>query len=190
MKLIQNDPVSFLQKKVFKKYSKKTAAVGFKLFYYHAWEDSRKAIWSFLKQQKELKIIHIKRINTLKQLLSEKIALKSNIWTNYTGEHEEKMSVEIDYDECLEMFIRVQKERDQGDTYFKNHDKIDVVYEDLSTNHVREVKRIQEFLNVANENLKPNTHKQAHQPLHEAILNYSSLKKRFKGTPWYAFFED
>jgi LPS sulfotransferase NodH len=34
--LFQKDSVEFLEKKVFTKYPRKTAAVGFKLFYYHA----------------------------------------------------------------------------------------------------------------------------------------------------------
>lgn len=189
--LFQNNPIRFLEEKVFKKFPKQILAVGFKIFYYHAQNDSRKTVWTFLRDQKDLKIIHLKRNNTLKVLVSLKKAAKTNKWTDTIGgEQEEDFKVSLDYEECLRAFTWAQETKKQYDIYFEESHKIDVFYENLSNNYASELKRIQEFLGVNYEAVKPTTYKQSKQPLSKAISNYYELKERFEGTPWEVFFED
>jgi LPS sulfotransferase NodH len=187
---MNNDPVRFLEEKVFRKFPKRVSAVGFKLFYYHAQEDSRRVVWDFLRDQKSLKVIHIKRNNTLKMILSEKKAFKTDRWTNITGETEAKFSVTIDYEECLQRFSHEQQMQEEFDTYFSDHPKIELIYEDLSKEYTREMKHVQNFLGVNYESVQPSTYKQANQPLLEAIENYFELKESFLGTKWERFFEE
>ena len=52
------------------------------------------------------------------------------------------------------------------------------------------MKRVQDFLGVQYETVKPSTYKQSHQSLSDSISNYWGLKERFTGTPWEEFFED
>lgn len=188
--LIQNRPDRFLKEKVFKKFPRQIGAVGFKIFYYHAQNDSRKTVWTFLKNQKDLKIIHLKRNNTLKVLLSLKRAFKTDKWTDITGSGEEDFTVSLGYEECLHEFTWAQEIKKQYDVYFENHHKIDVFYENLSRNYGSEMRRIQEFLGVHYKILEPSTYKQTKQPLSKIITNYFELKKEFKNTPWEEFFED
>lgn len=188
--LMQNNPDIFLKEKVFKKFPKQILAVGFKIFYYHAQNDSRKTVWTFLRNQKDLKIIHLKRNNTLKVLLSLKRAFKTNKWTDITGSGEEDLAVSLSYEECLHEFTWAQEIKKEYDIYFKDNHKIDVFYENLSRHHESEVRRIQEFLGVTSEIVKPSTYKQSKQPLSKVISNYFELKKKFKDTPWEEFFED
>lgn len=188
--MAQHAPVEFLRKKVFRKFPEEVAAVGFKLFYYHAQEDSRQPVWNFLRDQKEIKVIHLKRNNTLKVLLSEKKAFETDRWTNTTGEPEQRLSINIKYEECLQFFSRAHWEKESFDEFFDGNQKLDVVYEDLADNLVYEIKRVQEFLGVGCEPVQPRTYKQSNQPLSEAIANYFELKKEFNGSPWESFFED
>jgi LPS sulfotransferase NodH len=188
--LMQRDPIQFLEKKVFRKFPKQIAAVGFKMFYYHAQNDSRKPVWAFLKDQKNLKVIHLKRNNTLRVVISEMKAMKTNQWTNTTGIEEDNFVTSLDYEECLQWFTRTHEFKKQYDIFFKDHPKIDVSYENLSRNYENEVKRIQEFLGVNYESVKPSTYKQSSQPLSKAISNYVELKEQFKNTPWEEFFEE
>lgn len=188
--LMQNDPVRFLEKKVFKKFPKQISAAGFKLFYYHAQDDFRKILWSYLKDQKDLKIIHLTRNNTLRIVLSLKKAFKTDKWTNISGDAEEKLAISLDYEECLKEFIWSHEVKKQYDTYFENHPMIEVFYENLCNNYEGEIKRIQKFLGVPYETVKPSTFKQSTEPLSESISNYFELKEKFKGTPWEKHFED
>jgi LPS sulfotransferase NodH len=188
--LMNNDPVKFLEKKVFIRFPKHIFAVGFKLFYYHARERSRRVVWDYLKSQKNIKVIHLKRNNTLKMILSEKKAFKTNRWTNTTGEEEIRFSVPIDYEECVRRFVDEQQMQIELDSYFVDHPKLELIYEDLSEGYSREMKRVQNFLGVNYENVQPSTYKQSSQPLSEAIENYFELKGRFLGTNWESFFEE
>lgn len=188
--LMQNDPVGFLEKKVFRKYPKQVSAVGFKLFYYHAQEDSRRAVWTFLRDRKDIRIIHLKRNNTLRMILSEKKAFKTDNWTNTTGIEEEKFTVTLDYEECLWRFRHEQGVAEEFDRFFYGHPKLTLLYEHLSSDYRDAVKPVLEFLGVNHEPLKPATYKQSNQPLAEAIVNYFELKEKFRNTPWDAFFEE
>jgi hypothetical protein len=59
--LIREDPTRFLDKKLFGKYSAQIAAVGFKIFYYHAQNEAWRTVWSYLQDQRDIKVLHIKR---------------------------------------------------------------------------------------------------------------------------------
>lgn len=187
---MQSEPVNFLEKKVFRKYHPQVLAVGFKLFYYHAQNDSRQVIWPFLQEQKSIKIIHLQRNNTLKELLSLRKAFKTNKWTNTSAVEEQVFSISLDYEDCLREFVYAQQIKSQYNTFFQYHPIINVIYENLSDNYEIEIKKIQDFLEVDYEPVKPLTYKQSRQSLKEAISNYFELKQKFMKTPWETFFED
>jgi LPS sulfotransferase NodH len=188
--LLQNDPIRFLQKQVFGKVPRRIAAVGFKIFYYHAQEDSRRSIWPYLEEQKDLKVIHIKRKNTLRMILSEKKAFKTNRWTNTTGVEEAKFSVAIDYEECVRRFAEEQAAAEEYDHRFAEHPMLQVLYEDLVSDCQNQIRFIQAFLGLDYQALKPSTYRQSNQRLSEAITNYAELRNRFIGTRWEVFFDE
>ena len=189
-RLSQKDPVAFLKNNVFTNFPAKTKAVGFKIFYYHAQDESRRHLWKFLRSQNDINVIHLKRMNTLKTLLSLKKAFLTNKWTKTSLEHEERSSISLDYDECLENFNWTYNTQKQYDILFQSHPKLNVTYEDLAKNTDQEMERIQNFLGIDFEVCKPATIKQSNQPLPLAISNYSELKAKFKNTQWEAYFED
>jgi len=47
---------------------------GFKIFYYHPMDDDKKEIWDYLINSKEISVIHLKRRNILRTMISRKIA--------------------------------------------------------------------------------------------------------------------
>lgn len=187
--LMQSDPPAFLEREVFRNFPSRTAAVGFKLFYYHARDDRRRRLWAWLKEQKDLRVIHLKRRNTLRMIVSEKKAFRTDTWTNTTGAEESKFSVAIDYEECLRRFQHEQAEAAAHDRFFSGHPMLEVIYEDLASDYRDRTKRILEFLDLDYEPIEPSTYRQSSQPLAETIENYFELKDKFKGTRWEAFFE-
>jgi LPS sulfotransferase NodH len=188
--LIRDNPISFLETKVFKEFPQHVSAVGFKIFYAHAQDDQWKPVWSHLRQKKEIKVLHLKRRNILRTHFSLQRVEKTGKWRNATDMKEEKVSIWLDYEECRQAFTRTRERETQYDALFEEHQKMELLYEELSHNYTSEMKRIQHFLGVDCEIVKPITYKQSQQPLSEAIANYYELKERFQGTPWEEFFED
>jgi LPS sulfotransferase NodH len=186
--LYQKDPVAFLNKRIFGKNPRSIKAVGFKLFYYHAGFDKGKQLWDYLVSEKDIKIIHLKRKNILATHLSRKKADITDAWANITGKPDEEVQFTLDYEECLQDFIRTRSWEQEFDQLFSHHPLLEVVYEELSNSYTGEIKRVQQFLGLPEEQVAPKTHKQGFLPLSEAIYNYQELKDRFSGTPWEEFF--
>jgi len=64
LSLRKQDPARFLER-VFNMFAPLARVIGFKIFYYHA--ESNNALLQYLQRQTELKVIHLKRQNTLRQ---------------------------------------------------------------------------------------------------------------------------
>jgi LPS sulfotransferase NodH len=188
--LSQRDPARFLQREVFARYPRRIAAVGFKLFYYHAQEDGRRPVWRSLKDDRTIAVIHLKRTNTLRALLSLKKAFETNRWTAASGPEADGLSIRLDYDECQERFVRSEETKRRYDAYFSEHPMLDVNYERLCQDPDGQGRRIQQFLGVDPRPLRASTYKQARLPLATAITNYPELKARFAGTRWESFFDE
>jgi len=191
LKLRERNPRKFLETLVFRQFPVRISAVGFKLFYYHAQEKSWESVWPYLKAMPDLRIIHIKRENILKNVLSLKIAFATREWGRQTnGGAVVAPPIELEYGECLDTFQKTREWEEKYDIYFDNQNKVNVIYEDLVKNYSGEMKRIQDSLGVKHELLHPSTKKQNTQALSKAISNYWELKERFEHSPWAEFFEE
>lgn len=184
--LLQNDPAKFIRTCLFGRYPGYIAAVGFKIFYYHVPDTN---IWPYLKGQKDIKIIHLKRKNMLKTYFSLKKAELTNIWVNTSEANSDNSSIFLKYEDCLKYFVETQNWQNKCDALFSNHNKIDIVYEELVSDFQTQMKDIQQFLGVDYEFVTPATSKQSKLPLNESISNYYELKEKFKATPWAEFFK-
>lgn len=188
--LFQRDPVGFLQAYVYRKYPRRIAAVGFKIFYYHPANDGWKPVWQYFRDQDDLRVIHVKRRNILATHLSLRRARQTGQWENRSHAREECPKVMLSYEECLDVFQKTRHWEQTTDAMFDPAKKIEVAYEDLSADYMGEMARIQRFLGVDDEAVQPSHFKQNTQPLSDAIENYIDLKARFAGTPWQVFFEE
>jgi LPS sulfotransferase NodH len=190
LELFRKDTQRFIDKYVFKKFPHRIKAVGFKIFYYHALGTELEPVWNYLKEHRDIHVLHLKRENILKTHLSKTKAQITDNWINLTGEREVVPPILLDYEELLHDFIQTRTWEDEADRIFSNHPKIEVVYEQLARDYAVEMRKIQSFLGLDSEPVAPQTHKQASKPLPEAIANYAELKERFRNTPWESFFTD
>jgi LPS sulfotransferase NodH len=188
--LLQRDPVKFLDASVLGRYPRSVRAVGFKLFYYHARQGAQAAVWPYLRDRRELRIIHLKRRNLLQTHLSRKRAVLTDRWVNTSGQPEQPVIVSVDYDECLKDFQQTRAWEDDCDREFAGHSLLQVSYEHLADDYSAEARRIQEFLGVPTRRVSPSTFQQTRQPLSATIANYGELKERFTGTAWQEFFTE
>jgi LPS sulfotransferase NodH len=190
LNMFRKDPQIFVEELVFKKFPRKIKAVGFKIFYYHALGTELEPIWEYLKEHKEIHVLHLKRKNILRTHLSKKKAQTTNSWINLNGEREKDKPVEIDYEELLSDFIQTYAWEAEADRIFQHHPKIEIVYELLANDYAGEIAKIQSFLGLDYEKVSPQTYKQAGNPLSVSIHNYEYLKERFNHSPWEVFFTD
>ncbi|MCB0211373.1 MAG: sulfotransferase domain-containing protein [Anaerolineae bacterium] len=188
--LMQERPLEFLESTAFRPFPRHISAVGFKLFYYHAHNEAWMPIWSYLKDRKDLKIIHIKRKNILKTHLSHKRALDNHTWVKTSAPIQKNAAMTLTYEECLKSFQGTIAWEKEYDEFFKDHEMIEVVYENLAKDFQTEMQYVQQFLEVDSKPLKPATFKQSHGKLSAQIANYDEIKARFMGTLWEKFFEE
>ena len=79
-KLDGANPISRLLA-VFAKQPRHIRAKGFKIFYYHPLDAKADELWRVLEQRNEIRVIHLRRENILRTLLSRKIASIRGSWT-------------------------------------------------------------------------------------------------------------
>lgn len=176
---LDDDPVEYLGKYVYKEYPDNVQAVGFRLFYSHARNNEWKGVREYL-QSPDIKIIHLKRKNLLDRYLSFVLACRSNMWIALQEGKESKTynePVTINLAKCFQDFHRSLWYQEEADDFFQENPKIEVIYEDLCDDLVGESNRIQDFLELELEELAPKTRKQRTRKKSEVIANYDDLEK-------------
>jgi LPS sulfotransferase NodH len=187
---MQRDPVRYLESRIFIGQPAQVDAVGFKIFYYHARSAAWQPIWSYLVEQRDLHVIHVKRANILRTHLSRKRAALTQKWMDMDGQPAATAQIPLDYAECLHDFEQTRRWEQEYDELFTHHPKLDVVYEELAADLPAMVDRVQAFLGLPRIPLTPKTHRQSRQPLAESVANFADLRARFAGTSWSHFFDE
>jgi LPS sulfotransferase NodH len=187
--LYRSDPIAFLEKHVFRKWSSNHKAVGFKLFYYHARTSPQSAVWDYLVQQPEIRVLHIKRRNVLSQYVSLQLAHKTDIWSSTRTFSQDPQCIELDIGECQNHFAWVRSLEEECENFFKNHKVRTVYYEDLARDSNEEIEAVQKFLGLRHETVSAQTVRQQTRPLSQVISNYAELRDACMGTEWENFFE-
>mgnify|MGYP001053021869 CR=1 FL=1 len=180
---------------VFSKQPYYIKATGFKIFYYHPLDDDDSNLWNDLIKMKELYVIHLKRRNILRTLISRKIAGNTNVYGQYKlskniYKTKKEKIVEFSKNELENGFKQTRKWENDGDEKFNKHSFITIYYEDLVKNFEYEFKRITNFLDLRYIKPKNKLKKQNPEKTHSILANYKKLKDSFKGTNWQSFFED
>ena len=215
--LRNNDPGKFLDREIYKNHHKKIKAVGFKLLYTQGrsnnpwwnsseydrwwkdvgkepcWNSDKSNLWQYLKENKDIAIIHLKRNNLLKAKVSALTAQTTGNWgigaTGGIDKNNTLVKCELDFDECLQDFEASRRMEDETDDFFAEHKRLVITYEELVENTDNITNKIQDFLGLETQNLVVQTQKQATQPISEVIDNYQQLKTEFSNTSWSNFFE-
>ena len=172
---------------------KKIEQVGFKLFYFHP-NGEDKSVWDFIKNDKNITIIHLMRKNLLRIYLSQRIGLKTKLWTDNINRPNnitlESKKVTLNYQECSDALDKMANYQNKTKQIFKNHNYLEIFYEDLVQNKSLEMNRIFTLLNLPVQKVSANNKKQNPENLNELINNYSDLKIKFKNSEWEHLFED
>ena len=169
-------------------------AKGFKIFYYHPVDNVSCGIWEDLKSIDDLFVIHLKRNNILRTLVSKKIAETNNEWlirNDQSGiDQKNILSVSFSVDELKKWFEQTRRWEIESDKNFSHHPLLSITYEEIVNDRVNAFQKITEFLGV--HFVEPNTKlkRQNNRTMRECIKNYDELKSAFVNTEWACFFED
>lgn len=187
---ISDAPIQFLNRRIYRRWPSSIHAVGFKIFYYHARNPEWKHVWDYLRNEPDLKVIHLRRENMLATHLSLVRATRNKVWQtrSYTRRTEPEPTY-LDYDDCLRFFEGTRDYRAWAEEYFANSPTLDISYEALSANRDSEMMKVFEFLNLEHTHVQPSNVKQRRSPLSVSIANFDELRHRFAGTEWARFFD-
>ncbi|MDX5347845.1 MAG: sulfotransferase [Hymenobacteraceae bacterium] len=190
--LRHQNPIRYLQQYGFKNYSPLIKAVGFKMFY--EWESGnvQHPLWQTLHQIPDLKVIHLRRENKLRNLVSYKIARQSRQWSQEPGQKQvaaQAKAVTLTKEECIAVFEKMTAEEVFFDRFFKNHSKINLTFEELTAQPNQVLQQVQEFIGVKPMQLVSLLQRQNPEPLQQLIINYDELKEQFRDSEWFRYFD-
>ncbi len=191
VRLMNNEPVGFLEKKVFRTFPPKTRAVGFKLFYYHAQDEKRKVLWDYLIADRDLQVIHLRRKNMLKTLVSLKRAWITDKWVRVSLPEKKSVTVRLDAEECINFFEQNRQWEQEARENFSSHHFMEVVYEEMVRDKPAVARELHEFLGVPSVQItKPVFKKQNRHNLRDSIENYDEIAEALSGTEWSSFLDE
>ena len=179
--------------KVFARQWYKTRAKGFKIFYYHPNDDQTPDLWDDLMNMENLHVIHLKRLNVLRTLVSRKIAESQDLWEisdSMVLDSQNNKRVCMTVQELSNGFQRTRTWERTGDEMFGKHPLLTVHYEDLVESPEANFREISDFLGVRYVQPQTSLRKQNPEKLSDLLANYDELKDAFTGTEWQPFFEE
>lgn len=179
--------------KAFSKQPYYIAAKGFKIFYYHPLDDESNVLWKDLMILDNLCVIHLKRRNIFRTLISRKLAGIQDVWRVPSSESlnaANNNAVTFTPEELEEGFKQTREWEKQGDEMFRKNSMASVYYEDLVNDPEGAFLKITDLLSVHYLHPRTNLRKQNPERLRDLVINYDELKSAFSGTEWQPFFEE
>lgn len=167
-------------------------AVGFKLLRSHPEDSIDKSVWSRIKGDEKLKILHLRRKNLVRWYVSRLVALQTSCWNTYSRKKVLPLSerkIHVNVAEALASFESELRYHEQIERYYSKSQLLKVVYEDLVRSGDQEFSRIFKFLSIPDCRVRSSTVKINFEPLHDLITNYKEVESRLKNTPYSCFLE-
>lgn len=158
--------------------------MGFKLFYYHPINSIDRSIWEILAANRKIKIIHLTRNNLLRVHISRLIAGRTNEWL---AESQSKLrstdrAVHVDVSKMLSDFRQTRAYINDVQQRFRNHELLDVTYEELTTRQQSVLDAIFNFLRVPARKVQSRLMRQNPEPISALVSNYAEVRQALEGT--------
>lgn len=171
-----SQPLSSIEKLTFHAYHKSIHAVGLKLFYQYATDEHYRKSFEEVVNNPNISIIHLTREDRLAQYVSLKKAEHSQKWSQ-SSLRQEKSSIHIDRED----FITYQKDQIEITGHikgvFKNHNMIEITYEQMIARPDEILEKVQKFLKVRSRKLFSLLQKQSSGSIKIEIENWTDFKK-------------
>lgn len=213
--LRNQDPEKFLVKQVFKKFPSGIRAVGFKVLhlqifnsppYYPVDKKNKKIdkirleaeqdfmkmnLKKWIKSHHDVNVIHVVRKNHLDSVISWIFALRDDSWGhNYKGGvgNKKRRKIILDIPSTVQLLEHFDHADIELKDFFSKNNYMRIYYEDLlSSERLKYLKQIQNFIQVKPRLLVSKTKKQLDANLKELIENYDELERVLRKTKYASF---
>jgi hypothetical protein len=174
-------------------------ALGFKVLYYQLQASyarrqgltELRGAADYLVGRRDLRIIHLKRRNRLRRLVSAELAAaKEEFWRVEGDSAGTQPTVRLSPERCRKNFERTREQEAVYDRLFESHAMIEVIYEDLASDPQQVCDRVFRFLRLPCRKVHSRMVKQNTRGLREVLENYDQLKTHFAGTEGEGYFDE
>jgi phytanoyl-CoA hydroxylase len=162
--------------------------VGFKLMHHHA-RGPRSSGRDFLRADRDLHVIHLRRDDYLACLVSEEVALRTGIWNVLgAGEPPDVPPFALGVEECRATFEKLAGWHRAAREEFANQPWLEVGYGSLTRHFDATLARVFEFVGVEPAPVEPRLQKLARRSPKQQLSNFDELQAAFHGTEFARFF--
>lgn len=184
--LMRDNPEEYLARLFAQAATKGFRAIGAKLTFENGAAHPTASMC--LAAKENLRVIHLRRCNVLRQYVSLQRAFKTGEWAA-KGNSGPLPRIHIDFVKFVWFLLRNKELEAKAHELFAKHPSMQVTYEDLAAAPQAVSARCVEFLGLdPNVPLRTWHRKSATDSLRDAIENYDEVKARFR--EWFGYFED
>lgn len=141
-------------------------------------------MWEHIADDTSVMILHLKRENFLRTLVSHKIARKTNEWRAFKSSEGKEKTVSISKKELLQKQEELCEEYQKAERMFSEHKVLNISYNALRKNPEESMDEVYGFLRLdAHRIHAPGIIKQNPEPLNNLIENYEELKNESADIP-------
>lgn len=192
-RLLKGSSCREVWKRIFGRHLPWVRYVGFKIFYYHPEDSQDREVWDIIRNDPNIKIIHIKRKNLLRTYISKLIAQKTGAW-NSSQENvpiaKEDKQVTVDVEHCItELRDTISWEDTYGKKMFPQHPYMEITYEELTGNLQSTIDKIMHFLSLKKMRVNSKLKRQNPEKLKDLVNNYDELVNALSETEFYYLVE-
>jgi LPS sulfotransferase NodH len=140
---------------------------------------------------RDFRIIHLRRENLLRRYLSHYIANRVTgvTWVGHGQTIPEVQPVVLDPHECQKDFETVRSRELEFVELFAQHRSFSISYEEMVAGDVRKIGALLDFMGVSPRELTTTTGRLGCDDLRQVIANFEELRTYFAGSPYSKFFE-
>jgi len=183
------DPIKFLYKIVLDLQGRK--AVCFKLKHDELVLPEYKVLRDEIVNDRDFRIIHLRRENLLRRYLSHYIANRVTgvTWVVRSQAIPEVQPVVLDPHDCQKDFETVLGREKEFAELFAEHPGFSISYEEMIAPDAEKIQSLLDFIGVSRRELTTTTRKLGGDDLRQVIANFEELRTYFAGSPYSKFFD-
>lgn len=149
-------------------------AAGFKFFYYHPIDRPGSPAWEMLRSWIDIRVIHLKRRNIARSIVSREIALKEGFWAMRKGDPDrsrpvEQRKVRLTRDYLDRQIAATTRRMERCDRLRHTHAYMEVWYEHLARDPQGQCDRVAQFLELDRWEASSDYRRQNPEPLEQLL---------------------